>query len=432
MTTKQARRQDIVRLQIVRTLRSLGQGALLVTFALYLNDLGWSAGSIGLLLSVGGLVTAALSLPVGIASDRIGRKNFVIINEAVVVFAALLATLSSHTAIVAISSLLGAFGRGQVGMVGPALPAEQAWMAELTHPSERGRVYSNNAALGFLGMGIGSILAGMMPLWRGVFPGPLSYRPFFALVVVAGVINLMLLAGTRSGMAQTPELKSSDEPKSEDTSGQQILSQTQTTSSDEAAIRRRENGLILRLGAINAMNGLAIGLTAPLLSYWFFMKFGAGPQSLGPVFAVTYFATGVASVTTGRVAERIGLVRSVVSVRLMAVVLLLLLPVVPYFWLASLIHVIRSALNRGTAGTRQALTVSLVRDERRGFASSINAISMSLPNALGPLVAGLMLDAGHLTLPFLVAAAMQFGYGILFGQMFQSYDPTAKRSNTAA
>lgn len=419
-------RADVRRLQIVKTLRSLGQGALFVTFALYLDELGWQASSIGLLFSAGGFLNAALSLPVGMVSDRWGRKRFVIANEAVIVLAAVAATLSSHPAVLAAASLLGAFGRGQVGMVGPAGPAEQAWIAELIDPRERGRVYSNNAALGFLGMAIGSVLAGLLPLWSGVLPGELAYRPFFVLIVMTGIINIILMSRTYENkpVAAAPAKPRAPSPLK----ARNVLWPTRALDEREIQVRREENLRILKLGAINSINGLGIGLTAPLLSYWFYIKFGAGPEALGPVFAITYLATGAASVISGRVAERIGLVRSVVSVRLLAVLFLLLLPIVPYFWMASTLHIVRSALNRGTIGTRQALTVSLVRDERRGFASAINSTSGSFPNALGPLIAGVMIEAGHLTLPFLVAAAMQFLYGVLFGRVFSGMEPTAKES----
>lgn len=435
-------RSDIRRLQIVRALRSIGQGALLVTFAIYLGELGWPATRIGTLLSVGGLLNAALSVPIGLASDRIGRKGFVMANEAVIIAAGLMATFSSHPVLLTIASLMGAFGRGQVGMVGPAGPAEEAWMAVLTRPKERGRIYSNTAGYNFVGMGIGSLATGLIALWSPWLPGTLAYRPFFAFVVLTGVINLILLAKTRSHGIQHKVSEATDPAHpaiaQQRPSGPTQLTTEQTPSSvnpafahaDERTIRRFENRLMIKLGAVNAVNAFAIGLTAPLLAYWFHLKFETGPDSLGPVFALTYFATAVASITTGRVAERIGLVRSIVSVRLTAVLLLILLPIVPFFWAASLIHIVRSALNRGTAGTRQALAVNLVREQRRGFASSMNSISASLPNALGPVIAGLMLDHGQLTLPFLVAAVLQFAYGILFMRMFQAYDPNAPSKDT--
>lgn len=172
---------DISRLQASKVLRSLGQGALLVTFTLYLNELGWSAAAIGGLLSLGALYQALFSLPIGVLSDRIGRKPFVIGYEIGIVLAALLALLTENTASITTASVLGAFGRGQVGMVGPAAPAEQAWLAELVPAPLRGQVYSYNAALGFVGTGIGSLLAGLVPLWTGLLPGAAAYRPLFLL-----------------------------------------------------------------------------------------------------------------------------------------------------------------------------------------------------------------------------------------------------------
>ena len=407
-------RTDIARLQASKVLRSLGQGALLVTFALYLDELGWSATAIGGLLSLGALYQAAFSLPVGVLSDRLGRKPFVIGYEVGIVLAAALALVSEHPAAFTIASVLGAFGRGQVGMVGPAAPAEQAWLAELVPAPLRGQVYSYNAALGFAGTGIGSLLAGLVPLWAGVLPGPAAYRPRFLLPLVAGAADVGLLARAK---ANKPRRQAQSEEKRDRWArGKGRLSP------EERAIRREENVRILKLGAINAMNSMAVSLTSPLLSYWFAAKFGVGPGEIGPVYAVTFFATGMASVLTGRATRRIGIVRSVVAVRLAAVLVLLVFPFVPYFWMAAILHVLRSALNRGTQGARQALSVALVRDERRGFASSINSLSMGLPNSAGPAVAGALLNAGYFSLPFYIAAGAQFLYGILFGRMFQKYD----------
>lgn len=42
------------RLLLMRALRSIGQGALVVDFALYLHALGWSGTAIGLVLTAGG------------------------------------------------------------------------------------------------------------------------------------------------------------------------------------------------------------------------------------------------------------------------------------------------------------------------------------------------------------------------------------------
>lgn len=63
------------RLLLARTLRSIGQGALAVDFALYLHALHWSGFAIGLVLGGGGLFGAGLSLLVGLSSDRLRDRS---------------------------------------------------------------------------------------------------------------------------------------------------------------------------------------------------------------------------------------------------------------------------------------------------------------------------------------------------------------------
>ena len=174
---------------------------------------------------------------------------------------------------------------------------------------------------------------------------------------------------------------------------------------------------------INGLNGLAVGLTGPLLSYWFALRFHVGPAAIAPVMAAAFAITAASSLLTGRLTQSIGIVRSVVWSRVVGVALLVLFPLMPVYWLAALVYLLRSAFNRGSAGARQAMTVGLVRDERRGFATSLNAVSMQLPRSAGPSVAGYFLDMGFFTTPFMVAAALQAAYVILFGRTFRDYEP---------
>ncbi|MGH6968576.1 MAG: hypothetical protein ACREEN_05685, partial [Stellaceae bacterium] len=74
-----------------RAVRSVGQGALVVDFALYLHALDWGAVQIGVIYMGGLVLGAALTLLTGPLSDRVGRKPFLIGYEATQVLAALVA-----------------------------------------------------------------------------------------------------------------------------------------------------------------------------------------------------------------------------------------------------------------------------------------------------------------------------------------------------
>ena len=178
---------------LARALRSVGQGVLVVDFALYLHALGWNGAAIGALLSGTGLFGAALSLVIGTTSDRLRRKPFLLVYESIAVLGSLVALLTSRSLPLAAVSILNGFGRGASGAAGPYSPAEQAWLAEEVDPWRRGWVFSLNTALGFFGMGLGA-LAAMLPGYLGApFAGALAYRPMFALVTLASLANLALL-----------------------------------------------------------------------------------------------------------------------------------------------------------------------------------------------------------------------------------------------
>jgi MFS family permease len=400
------------RLIMMRAGRSLGQGAMVVDLALYLARLGWSGVAIGGVLTAGGLLSGTLALFVGPASDRLRRRPFLVGNEIVTVLCGLTAFLTRDPLLLVPAIVLASFGRGANGSAGPFTPAEQAWLATLVPFAARGRVYSLNVAVGFFGMATGALLA-VLP---GVVPDPLfGYRLLFLVPALGSAFNLFLLARTHEPSRAAARAERAARAESEPPHLRRKR-------------RRRENRHLGRLVALNALNGFAIGLIGPLMPYWFHLRFGVGPSAIAPAMAVVFAITAVASLLTARLTERIGLVNSVVKLRLIGLVLLVLLPLVPWYPLAALLYVLRSAANRSSVGARQAVVVSLVEDERRGFAVSLNAASFVLPQALGPTFGGYFLDGGMLVLPFYIAAVLQGAYVWGYWRSFRTIEQQATRA----
>ncbi|HPO21267.1 MAG TPA: MFS transporter, partial [Rubrivivax sp.] len=126
------------------------------------------------------------------------------------------------------------------------------------------------------------------------------------------------------------------------------------------------------------------------------------------------------SVLAARLVRRHGLVGPVVAMRGIGLALLVAVPLVPAFAPAALLYAVRAGFNQGTAGARQALAVGLTR-ERRGLAASLQNVSIQLPRAVGPLLAGFMLHAGMLRAPFFVAALLQGAYLVLYVRFFRDH-----------
>lgn len=401
MTARSSLRHTVRRLLLGRALRSIGQGILSADFALYLHALGWRPAAIGGLLA-GVLAFAVLLTAVaGWLCDRHGRRAFVLGYDLVVAGCALGAGVSAQSWVLVPLSVIGGFGRG--GPSTPFAPAEQAWLSDALPRRRRSHIYSVSAALGLAGLALGALL-GMLPeLTAQWLPGALAYRPLFLLVALSALAAFVTVLPTRE------RRRFRVEPA-------QLNAASQST-------RRSENRLLVRLTWINALNGLGIGLTGPLIAYWFNLRFGMGPGSIAPVMALAFAAAALASFGTGRLTLKVGVMRAVIGARALALVLLLALPLVPTFAWAAALHVLRTALNLGTIGARQGLNIGLVGAARRGVAASVSLVSMLLPQAIGPALAGILFAGGALGAPFYLAVGMQAAYLVLYNRNFRAHDP---------
>jgi MFS family permease len=387
-----------VRLLIgMRAARSIGQGAMVAAFTLYLHALGWNATSIGAVLMGALLFGTLLTIIIGPLSDRGGRRAFLLAYDALQALVALTAMLTTTPWLLVAAAVVGGFGRGANGSAGPFAPVEQAWLAIELPIQRRGRIFSANSAVGFIGMGVGALLAALPAWWMGHAMGAPDYRLLFALPLAGSLASFTLM-----WLAREPA----------------TVAQARDTDSEARAIRRSENALLAKLVLANSLNGLGIGLIGPLIAYWFAIKFQRGLVDIGPGIALGLLAGGAGSFLAGAIARRHGIMNTVLWMRGAGIVLLVAMPLVPWFWPAMVLYIARGVSNRGTGGLRQALAAGLTRAERRGLASSLQNISIQLPRAIGPAIGGLLFHAGYLTLPFLLGAVLQLGYLMLYARFF--------------
>jgi MFS family permease len=154
--------------------------------------------------------------------------------------------------------------------------------------------------------------------------------------------------------------------------------------------------MVLRLMIAKVLNGAGVGATGPLIAYWF----AEGPAEIGSLMAGGFLMVAVASVAAGWLSKWLGMVRAVIAMRLVGLVLLIALPLSPSFGLAATLYILRAMFNRGTTGARSALSISIVRPHRRGFAASMANVSMQIPRSVSPVLTGILFAANNLVLPF--------------------------------
>ncbi|HEY1889130.1 MAG TPA: MFS transporter [Steroidobacteraceae bacterium] len=390
---------NVRRLLAARAARSLGQGATIASFSLYLHALGFNGAAIGAVLMAGLLFGALLTLVVGPLSDRTSRRALLLGYEVAAALAALAAMLAPNLGVLIAAATVAGFGRGANGAAGPFSPVEQAWLAREVTGEARSRAFSLNATLAFMGMAAGAALVALPAVLGAGFHDLSTYRMLFALPLAGSVVALILIAQTRVTNAAPPPEASRATPSA-------------------AQVTLAENRLLRRLAAVSALNGLAIGIVSPLIAYWFLRRFHESPAAIGPALALSFVLASAGSVLGGRLSRRLGAVRSVLWMRLIGLALLVAVPFSPTFLIAAGLYALRSAFNRGTTGARQLVAAGLTRAERRGLAASVQSLSSQLPRAAGPVLGGWLIHRGEFVAPFLLTAVMQALYLLLYRQFF--------------
>ncbi|MDR7926579.1 MFS transporter [Acidithiobacillus thiooxidans] len=385
--------------------RSVGQGALVVDFALYLHALGWSAVDIGGLYS-GSLIFGAVAiLTIGPASDRYGARRFLQGYELLQISCAITAIFSASPWLLGGAAILGTFGHGAAGGAGPFSPAEQSWLSRTVNPVYMGFVFRWNAGIGFFGMGIGALMGGIPDYFAHEIPTLMGFRIIFILVFIGALMTWVLLYFTEEqrSMSVPPKVALTEEfePHTEN----RIPPPWKT---------------LFTLFGINALNGVEIGMIGPLMAYWFAIRFGVGPAAIGEMMGAAFMSAGIMSIVAGRLVARWGPVSTVLFFRTSGLVMLILIPLMPYFGLAVVCFVLRATFNQGSLGSRQSLFLSLVPQQHRGLAATFNSVSIQIPRAIGPSIAGSLMQMGLLSAPFFIAAGFQGLYILLYGRFFQS------------
>lgn len=377
-----------------------------VDFALYARALGWHPAFIGGVIGAGLLFASLATALAGPVSDRWGRKPFLLGYQALSVLLALIALASARRWLLAGVAAVAGYGRAAAGA--PALfgAVEQAWLAGSIPHRRFGRIFSANTACGFFGNAAGAFLGALPEVWQGALPGPLAFRPLFAIVALGAAISFCILLGAEDRV------------------------HPRTARRDEASAppdRAGENRLLAGLAGLNALNGLGIGLVGPLITWWLATRYGVGPKAIGSAIGVILILSAVSALLAGRLGTRFGAIRTVVAMRGVGLALLVALPFMPTYTLAVLAYGLRTIANRGSAGQRQALILGAIAPGRRGLAAAVNSVSTQVPRSLGPIAAGVLFGAGLFTGPFLVAAVLQAGYVGLYPVLFRRRDLGGER-----
>ena len=401
-----------------RFVRLFAYGALSVVLVLYLVGLGLSEADTGVLLTATLLGDTLVSLYLTTQADRIGRRRMLIVGTALMVAAGLAFAFTREMWVLVLAGTIGVISpSGQE--VGPFLPIEQAALSQVVPDSARTDVFAWYTLAGALATALGALAAGFLTssLQRSWTPVD-SYR---AVVVGYALLGAVLLVMFRSASSAIEARTSA------------LLSQPRSPLARLSGLHRSHR-VVLRLAALFSLDSFGGGFVVQsFAAYWFYLRFGVDPKTLGALFFAANVFAGLSALVASRLANRIGLVNTMVVTHLPSNLLLMLIPMMPTLPLASLVLLLRFSISQMDVPTRQSYTMAVVAPDERAAASGITGVARTTGAAISPLFAGLLFS--HPTLinvPFYIAGVLKIAYDLLLYRAFRSLKPSEEIVRTGA
>jgi MFS family permease len=384
-----------------RVIRMFAYGFLSVVLVLYLAQLRLGQGLIGLLLSLTLIGDAAISLWMTTSADRVGRRRILMAGAGLMLFAGVLFAVTDKLALLLIAAIVGVISPSGYE-VGPFLSVEQAALSQIVSDRLRTKIFAWYNLVGSFATAAGALCGGgLTQLLQELGVIPLnSYR---TVLVLYGVMGL-LLAVIFTQLSPEVEALHSD--------GRQGATRFGL---------HRSRGIVLKLSTLFGLDAFAGGFVVQsLVAYWFRLRFGVEPATLGGILFGTNILAGISALAAAWVAERIGLVNTMVFTHLPSNVLLMLVPLMPNLSLAIFVLFARFAISQMDVPPRQSYTMALVAPDERSAAAGITGIARSIGAAISPTFAGVFLgNPVLLGAPFYVAGALKVIYDILLYRGFR-------------
>jgi MFS family permease len=191
----------------------------------------------------------------------------------------------------------------------------------------------------------------------------------------------------------------------------------------------RSQRTVARLSALFALDAFGGGFVIQsLIAYWFSVRWGAGPAFIGVALFGANLLAGISALLAVRIAERIGLVRTMVYTHLPSNVLLILVPFMPTLALSTLVLLVRFSISQMDVPTRQSYTMAVVDPDERSAAAGVTGIARSMGAAAAPLVSAPLVGVPALAaLPFVIAGSLKIAYDLLLYRGFRSLKPPEER-----
>jgi MFS family permease len=398
---------DALLVYVAAFLRSSAVGLIGVVLAIALTEAGVSVAGTGAVIGAGLAGIAVMTLVVTVAADRLGRRRALIAVSLLTGFGYFAAAVSANLIWLiptAFAGMVNGMGRDR----GPASTLEQAILPETTDAEHRtwtlawynlvldgGHAFGGLAALAFAG----------------------EHRLIFVVCGAAALACVAPYAALSTRVEMPPSLIQLPVART-------FQARAAGDWDDEGPTKRAVAKLALLFGIDSIGGGF---LSSALIAYWFFERYGFSESQLAVLFFAARALNAVSHVGAAWLARRIGLLNTMVLTHLPSSLLLVMAPAAPSGGIAATLFLGRESLVEMDVPTRQSYVMAIVPPHRRTYASGVTNFTRTIGWAIGPPIAGLVMQNVILAAPLFIGGGMKILYDIILYRSFRHVRPPEER-----
>jgi len=387
-----------------RGVRMFGKSYLAILLALYLDLLGFSLAQIGLFLSVGVAGSAFFAFIVGFVAGKFGRRRLLVTFALISASPGLALFFIDSFLPLLVIAFLGSFtAGGGAGGEGPAQPLELASLPDTAPDHRRTDLFAIYGIVARVGTALGALAAGLPALYGDALGMSTitSYKVMFVgfalFQVIGAVLYGMLSPAVEGGVTGSG-----------------------WTNPFKLPSRRR----IFTLTGLFGVDTFATSLLVQsLVAFWFATKFGLDLKSLPFIFFFSHLLAATSLGVSAKIANKIGLVNTVVFTQIPANVFLIAAAFSPVGWLAVMFWLLRSFLGQMDVPARDSYTMAVVGPEERVSMASVSYVGRSVMGSAGPSAASALWSGLSASAPFIGCAVLKSAYDISLFFMFRNIKP---------
>ena len=377
-----------------RILRTFGYGFLSVIIAIYLRFLGFDDVHIGLLLGSTLVNSVVFTLFASFYADRIGRRKLLIIYASLMSVSGVIFAFTDNYFLLIFAAFIGTINVTG-SETGAFLTIEQAILPQTIKDKKKmNTVFALYNMLGTFAMSGGILLSGLPSLLQEQYSTlneAESIKVLFGLYSIVGLV-VMIIYIMVSGEI---EIKASIK---------RTVKQT---------LSPKSKRIVVKLSGLFAVDSFAGGFVIQsVVSLWFFTRFGADLTILSYIFSAAGIITAF-SYIAAKIADRIGLVNTMVFTHIPSNILLILVAFAPTLQLAVIFYLVRMSLSQMDVPTRQSYIVSIVSEDERIAASGLTNVSRNIAQTVSPSVIGYIFQSFlSLAGPFVLGGTIKIIYDL--------------------